>query len=364
MIDPDIVSRRCLNVEEWPEQDQALWRAATTQGDVFDDAGRASQWRQPTLERTRQGYGRWLSFLSSTGQFNRDIAAADRITRDAVRDYVLVLQQQVTSWTTWSYVLSLWIAARIMGPDTDWEWLYRIVAKLKLARSASTDKRARMVPAAKIAAWAFDRMEAINAGPLSDTQQALAYRNALMIAVLVHCPVRLRNLTMVRLNRHLSFDGIHYRLDFEPHEVKTDRFLTCHLPPDLTPPLQRWLTYWRPMLLKDTREDALWVGIRGTAMRPRGIYGCVIDTTATAFGVAINPHLFRDIAVSWLVDMDPAAAGITAPILGHINPKTTEEHYIQANQALAVDRYGQSVTSLRQQLAQEYGNPLKGRNPR
>ena len=110
-------------------------------------------------------------------------------------------------------------------------------------------------------------------------------------------------------------------------------------------------------------HDAFWVGIRGAPMRPRGIYGCVISTTEAAFGVSINPHLFRDIAVSWIIDMDPAHAGITAPMLGHTNPRTTEEHYIQANQALAVRRYGQSVSALRDRLTDAYGDPYKNRNP-
>lgn len=109
--------------------------------------------------------------------------------------------------------------------------------------------------------------------------------------------------------------------------------------------------------------DAFWVGIRGVPMRPGAVYGCAISTTEAAFGVSINPHLFRDIAVSLIIDMDPAHAGITAPMLGHINPRTTEEHYIQANQALAVRRYGQSISALRDQLTGAYGDPYKNKDP-
>jgi integrase len=363
MIDPETVSRRCLKVHQWPEQDQALWRAATAKGDIFDDAGPAALWRAPTLGRTGGGYGRWLSFLVSTGQLDVSQPPAERITRDSVRDFVLCLQEQVSPWTTWSYVLSLWITARIMGPDKDWEWLYRLLAKLKIARAASKDKRARMRPAGEIAAWAFERLDAIDQGFLQDTQEALQYRNALIIGVLIHCPIRLRNLSMIRIGQHLQFDGQRYRLDFAPHEIKTDRYFTGYLPEDMTPYIQRWLTYWRLMLLKDLHENAFWLGIRGEPFGPRGIYQAITQTTEAAFGVAINPHLFRDIAVSWVVDMDPAAAGITAPVLGHTNPKTTEEHYMQANQALAGDRYSQSVNAVRERLLNEYGNPFNGRRP-
>ena len=193
-----------------------------------------------------------------------------------------------------------------------------------------------MQPAGEIARWALRRLDALNQSPIQDAQDALAYRNTLMIAILINCPIRLRNLSMIRIDKHLVFDGARYRLDFEPAEVKTDRYLSCTLPENLTPHLSQWLNHWRPRLMAASDHDAFWVGIRGAPMRPRGIYGCVISTTEAAFGVSINPHLFRDIAVSWIIDMDPAHAGITAPMLGHTNPRTTEEHYIQANQALAV----------------------------
>ena len=357
------ISRRCLHVEEWPQSDQALWHAATTKGSIFDDTGPAALWRAPTLDRTRQGYGRWLSYLISSEQMHDEQLPHERITPDNVRQYVLCLQEQVQPWTTWSYMLSLWVTARLFRPDDDWGWLYTILAKLQLKRRPASNKRARMQPAGEIARWALRRLDTLNQSPIQGAQDALAYRNTLMIAILINCPIRLRNLSMIRIDKHLVFDGARYRLDFEPAEVKTDRYLSCTLPENLTPHLSQWLNHLRPRLMAESDHDAFWVGIRGAPMRPRGIYGCVISTTEAAFGVSINPHLFRDIAVSWIIDMDPAHAGITSPMLGHTNPRTTEEHYIQANQALAVRRYGQSVSALRDRLTDAYGDPYKNRNP-
>ena len=94
-------------------------------------------------------------------------------------------------------------------------------------------------------------------------------------------------------------------------------------------------------------------------MRERGVYGCVVGATEAAFGVPINPHLFRDIAVTSIVDQAPENIGITAPLLGHINPATTEEHYIHANQAMAGVRYRASVKTLRDRLKAEFGNPFR-----
>lgn len=356
------ISRRSLRVEEWPEADQALWHTATAKGGIFEDTGPAALWRPPTLERTRQGYGRWLSYLISSDQMSTEHLPHQRITLDVIRPYVLCLEDQVQPWTTWSYMLSLWVTARLVGPNEDWGWLYSILAKLQLKRRSATNKRARMQPAGDIARWSLMRLGAINQSLIQDTQDALAYRNALMIAILIHCPVRLRNLTMIRIGKHLAFDGKRYRLDYEPIEVKTNRYLSCTLPEDLTPYISKWLTHWRPKLMTRSGHDAFWVGVTGDPLGSRGIYGSIIKTTEAAFGTSINPHLFRDIAVSWIIDMDPSHAGITAPMLGHINPKTTEEHYIQANQALAISRYGQSIITLRTQLANAYGDPYKNRS--
>jgi len=282
-----------------------------------------------------------------------------RIDRDTVRDYVTLLSEQVQPWTVWSYTLSLYLVAKAFAPDGDWDWLYKIVAKLKIRRKPSRDKLSRMRPPAEIAAWAYRKLDDLNAARYRDKQAALAFRNALFIAILVNCPMRLRNLTMIRIGKHLHKTDDRYRLDFMPNEVKTDRYLTLHLPKVLTPFIGAWIAEWRTLLTADQSIDALWVSIRGTPMRERGVYSCVVETTEAAFGVRINPHLFRDIAVTSIVDVTPENIGITAPLLGHINPATTEEHYIDANQAMAGVRYRASINTLRDHLTAEYGNPCK-----
>jgi integrase len=52
--------------------------------------------------------------------------------------------------------------------------------------------------------------------------------------------------------------------------------------------------------------------------------------TRQAFGKAIWPHLFRDCAVTELVDVAPEEIGIAPDLLGHADLQTTRKHYIQA----------------------------------
>jgi integrase len=354
--------RRCLPVHLWPEPDQVAWAAAIAPGNVLDDnMGRGALWRKPTQERVSGSYGRWLSYLIAAEKLTLEDPPTSRIDRNTVRGYVTMLSGQVQPWTVWSYTLSLYLAARAFGPDGDWEWLYKIVAKLHLRRRPSKDKLSRMRAPDEIAAWAYRQMGALDAAAFRDKGNALQYRNALFIAILANCPMRLRNLTMIRIGKHLQETGDRYRLDFMPHEVKTNRYLSLHLPTVLTSFMTSWIEGWRRLLEMDASSDALWLSIRGAPLRDRGVYNGVVETTGEALGSRINPHLFRDIAVTSIVDTEPGKIGITAPMLGHINPATTEEHYIHANQAVAGRRYRDSVMALRDRLAKEYGNPFKVR---
>ena len=356
----DLDLRRCLAVAHWPETDRAAWVAAIAPGNILEDTlGRGALWRKPTRRRVSKCYGRWLTYLMAAGKLAPEGLPTSRIDRTTVRNYVTMLSEQVQPWTVWSYTLSLYLVAKAFAPDGDWEWLYKIVAKLKVKRRPSRDKLSRMRPPGEIATWAYRQLDDLDTARYRDRKAALEFRNALFIAILVNCPMRLRNLTMIRIGKHLHRTGDQYRVDFTPDEVKTDRYLTLHLPELITPFIDAWIAEWRTLLTADQSNDALWVGIRGTPMQERGVYGCVVETTEAAFGVPINPHLFRDIAVTSIVDQTPENIGITAPLLGHINPATTEEHYIHANQAMAGVRYRASIKTLRDHLTAEYGNPFK-----
>jgi integrase/recombinase XerD len=352
--------RCCLHVGQWPENDQNLWHKITAPRHVLDeDGGHSASWRTPTRVKNRKSYGRWLSYLVANGDLDVNELPTDRITRDRLKGYVLMLQKQVAPWTVWSYVTCLEQIAMSFAPEENWSWLKKVAAKLKVRRVPTRSKLARMQTASEIAAWAYQRLDALNGDSDRRPMTVLQYRDALFIAILINCPMRLRNLAIIRIGQHLVRADDVYRLDFVPSEVKTDRYLTLHLPLVLSTYIDAWIDDWRAYLLKKSSIDALWLGIRGAPMHEGGIYWRIKNTTEAAFGVSINPHLFRDIAVTTIADEMPENIGITAPLLGHINQKTTEEHYIHANQLRACRRYATSISSLRQSLAKEYQGQYK-----
>ena len=46
------------------------------------------------------------------------------------------------------------------------------------------------------------------------------YRDTLIVALLIACPLRLRNLTMMEMDKHLLMIGEEWHLKFEPTETK------------------------------------------------------------------------------------------------------------------------------------------------
>jgi integrase len=84
----------------------------------------------------------------------------------------------------------------------------------------------------------------------------------------------------------------------------------------------------------------------------------VSETTRRAFGRPINPHLFRDSAVTTVALDDPKPIGIVPPILGHTDPRTTEKHNIQAQQIEAGRKYQGSLRALRGQFAPRHASRI------
>ena len=345
-------TRRCLKVHEWPETDQRLWHALFEPGDILDGTvGAGFHWAEETRVKYRKGYGRWLTFLITTDQFQPDMMPGDRIAPERVMAYIGVLSKDVADWTVWGRLAELLAVVRTFAPDADWSWLRRIVRFLETNSADSRNKLQRLRPASEIAAWAYKRMDEIVANPpLRDP--ASHYRDALMIGLLITCPTMwLGNLTMIEIGGHLKATGETYHLSFTPDETKTHKHMSIPVPASLTPYITHYVEVVRPVLVQGTDTSRLWITRYGQPMKGKTIYGRITTVTERAFGKSINPHLFRDCAVTTVAIDDPEHIGTAAPLLGHTDLRTTEKHYIQANAIAAGRRLRNSVDTLRKELA-------------
>lgn len=343
--------RRCLKVEAWPKPDRRAWEAALQPGDILEGTvGPGFHWSAQTREKYRKGYGRWLTFLITSGRFDTALSPGERVTPEAVRTYhEALLEQDLGSWTIWGRLAELLATIKVLAPDDDWSWLRRLVRRLESQVVDKRNKLQRLRGTAEILDWALERMDRSGID-LAKHLAPVHYRDALIIALLSQCPLRRANLTMIRIDAHLRRGETAYHLTFAPEETKTRKALGPPIPTLLTPYLDRYREAVRPLLLGDKESDRLWITRYGDPMTDDAVYNAITATTKRAFGVPINPHLFRDCACSFVALNDPKHIGIAAPILGHTDPRTTEKHYIQANQIVAGRRLRSSVDALRDQL--------------
>ena len=141
-------------------------------------------------------------------------------------------------------------------------------------------------------------------------------------------------------------------------ETKTGRPYVAAVPRELTPYVNRWLQVYRPLPLTAaatpatvTIEKHLWVNRSGKPMRSHAIHAQITLRTRQAFGKAIWPHLFRDCAVTELVDSAPEEIGIALDLLGHADLRTTRKHYIQAQGMTRTGASRELITARRRAAA-------------
>jgi integrase len=190
------------------------------------------------------------------------------------------------------------------------------------------------------------------------------FRDALIIALLITCPtMRLGNLSMIRISQHLIRGKDSCELRFAAHEMKGRKPVEIPIPESLLPYLGHYIETVRPVLLGATDTTRLWITRYGQPMTGKTLNGSICKVTERAFGKPINPHLFRDCAVTTVALEDPGHIGIAPPILAHTDPRTTERHYIQAQQLDAGRRLRQSLESLRQQYRPAHAQRRQRREP-
>jgi integrase/recombinase XerD len=149
--------------------------------------------------------------------------------------------------------------------------------------------------------------------------------------------MRIKNLANLIIGQHLVFDGSTYWLKLSAAETKTGRPHGAPVPPELTPYIDGWLQVHRPRLQLMARGEGqigvgghLWLDRYGRLMRTAAIRQQIESRTRDAFGRHVWLHLFRDCAVTELVDCAPEEIGIAPDLLGHADLQTTKKPYIQA----------------------------------
>jgi integrase len=219
--------------------------------------------------------------------------------------------------------------------------LKRLVARLDRDRAPRRHKPQRIEDPRRLlrAGLEFIEGRAYSREPGHHAQLRAGWaRSGLIICLLACRPLRLANLTAITLHRHLHRRGEACWLRFGAAETKERRPLEMPWPVVLAPLLEQYLSDWRPCLLR-AESDALWISNRGRPMTEQAVYCQVVQVTKAMLGRPVNPHLFRDSALTAAAEQSPEQVALVARMLGHRSLRTGERHYNHARQLLAHRRY-------------------------
>jgi len=303
-----------------------------------------------------RSYGRWLGFLLNRGCLNPNVALADRCNEDLVRSYIARLRSQCLDTTATMYIDGLLKALAVMAPNHDWSWLRRAAAYLRRNMRRRRHKHLKIRSSRELFDFGLRLIEEADATSTLAWKRAVQYRDGLLIALLAARPLRLKNLAALEIDRHLVRTGDHFRLLLSPDETKTRIYVDLPIDGMLADRLEHYLEEYRPILLNANQCQSVWITYDGRAMRPGAIYKAIVTRTHKAFGVAINPHIFRDCAATSLAIDDPAHVRVATTLLGHASLSSTNANYNQATTITAARKHIQTIMALRR-------GPIERRDP-
>ena len=223
------------------------------------------------------------------------------------------------------------------------------------------DKLARLQPAEKLDELGFSLMAEAETGfnwkdhdraGMTLLRCALAFRDGLMIALLIRRFFRIKNFSTLSIGDNLLIDVKTVNFAFLASEMKNKRPMDAPFPRTLLWALMRYLEHYRPILLNESgkakgiKTNALWISRDGTELAEISLHYAIRRRTRDAFGAAMPPHWFRDAGVMLLVRDAPASARLTSAVLGHTSPEIATRHYNQALMIDAARRHGSVIESL------------------
>jgi integrase/recombinase XerD len=284
-----------------------------------------------------------------------------RATPERVARYLKDLQSRLSSFTVQSRLQGLGDVLRVMTETQQFRWITRAAARLRSRAVSSKNKRQKLKSSDQLVELGVELMTQANI--LYETREhaaALLHRNGLMIAFLAYCPLRVANLAAIMIGKNLVKRGNSWWVIFTAEETKQKRALEFSFPSSLEAALEHYLACYRPILAaggahRGSAGQALWISQDGGVFTAGGMAQAIERLTKAAFGVEINPHLFRDCAATTIAIHDPGHVQIIAPILGHASGATSERHYNQAGSLEAGRQYHAVLAETRRKRPKNRG---------
>jgi hypothetical protein len=340
-------ARLHLPYAQWPAADRLLWeRAMGSDDDPFADAAGAR------LAKASQhdylfAWRRFLGFLAIHEPTALEVAPAERLTIERVRPFVAHLAETSIPRSVAIQVDAVYKAARVMMPERDWTWLKAFKARLFRAAPASapTGPVITSLQLLDLGLQLVDESKPTRGTPISK-EDAVRYRDGLMIALLAFIQPRRKNLAALEIGRHLVREGDGWFVIIPREEAKTGTPMEYLVPEFLEPYLAFYLDTVRPTLLRHRTCPALWVSSRGGAIC-YGAIGQIFSRRLTnRLGFRVTLHDVRDAAATTWAIFAPDQIGVARDLLAHADLRTIK-HYNRARGIEASRAHNQLIAAMR-----------------
>jgi integrase/recombinase XerD len=334
-----------LPYAQWPAADRQLWERAMGNDDPFCDAA-GSRLAKTSQNQYLFAWRRFLGFLVVEEPSALDVAPAERLTIERIRQFVGHLAKTNKPGSVAIQVDALYKAARVMMADHDWTWLKSVKARLHAAAPShsSTGPVITSVQLLDLGQELMDESRPSLNTPIR-TADAVRYRDGLMFALLAFIPLRRKNVA-IEIGRHLVQDGDGWFIVIPCTETKTSMPIEFAVPELLGQYLATYLNAVRPRLLRRP-SNALWISQKGGALSYSAVWGVITRHTTRRLGVRIAPHDVRDAAATMWAIAAPEHIGVARDLLTHSDLRTTTKYYNRARGIEASRAYSQLIAKKR-----------------
>jgi integrase len=338
--------RRTLYVDEWPEADRLAWEDACRPTYRLKKGGAASHLAPVSQEEIAARYGQFLGFLRAVGRLDVNAAAAAQVTPTNVEAYTADLtDRKLSSVTSWNCIYKLRRAAQLLSPKTDFDWLAEIQKDLALVMEPRS-KLDRLVLTEQLVEAGLTLMTEAKNYTRAKFKRARGIRNGLMIALLALCPIRRKNFASLEIGKTFRQMQGRWWIVLSGRDTKMGNPEERPVAEWMNPYIDLYLNEARPVLLNPSKPptDALWVSSNtGNPLSGDDIGPLITQLTEQTIGIGISPHLFRTADATTAAEARGDMPHLASALLGHRNPRITEEHYNRASSLRAASRYADVV---------------------
>jgi integrase len=179
---------------------------------------------------------------------------------------------------------------------------------------------------------------------------------AVAIGILSVAPVRLANLTAIRIGTNLIKPGgpdSDYWLAFPDYDVKNRVKLDYPLKRYLTRLIDEYVHDFRPTLLRGSSEDWLFPGEFGGAKHQVCLSSQICKRIYQETGIRMTVHQFRHAAGAIILLHRPGEYELVRQLLGHRSVQTTINCYIGLESIRASEIFGEIVMKMRNDPQEE-----------